>query len=490
MSKDRTARARGRLPRLRCLLIVPLVTVAAALQESDARASGFLTDQFGSDHGQPALSSPYAVYFNPAAMAGMHGSEVTVDGVLAARSLDYDRSLSALSFTGSHPFGGADYVAANSGKAHLFNVLAAPFGGFVTDFGGTHARLGVAVYVPFGGEVSWGKNRAYANSTIAPGAYDGTQRWSSISALTSSVYSTAALAYRFEKARLGVGASFSVIHSGLSDVRARDPDGSDDILASNGELKEGRSYLDVSGIQLGGAVGAYWEVTEDGALRLGASYTTRPTSVGAPFGTMRLKGTFKLDPASPDGNPVDLLQAYPDIVRVGVAWRVRSDVEMRLDGDWQRWSAFKDQCIVADVPGTECTVDSGGAAVGNTSDVKLDLPRDWRDSFKVRLGAAYWVVPQAELFASVALESSPIDSRNEDALFFDSTHLSGTVGARYAFSKHVDASFSYTETHVVPVTVTDSAFTTYPPGVNRSPSANGSYSSELYVFDGAVNYRF
>jgi long-chain fatty acid transport protein len=489
MSRDRT-RARVRLVRIvRSSPFLPLA-LAAALPAGDARASGFLTDQFGSDHGQPALPSAYAVYFNPGAMAGMYGTELTVDGVVAARSLDYDRSLSALSFTGSQPVGGADYVAANSGKAHLFNVLTAPFVGFVTDFGGSAVRLGLGVYVPFGGEVSWDKNSAYASSAVAPGAYDGTQRWSSISALTSSIYSTAAVAYRFDAARLGVGASFSVIRTGLNDVRARDPDGSDDILASNGEPKEGRSDLDVSGVQLGAAVGAYWEATEDGALRIGASYTSRPTTVGAPFGTMRLNGTFKLDPASPGGNPVDLLQAYPDIVRVGVAWRIHPDVEMRLDGDWQRWSAFKDQCIVANVPGTACNVDSNGVAVGNTSDVKLDLPRNWKDSFKVRLGTAYWVVPQAELFASIALESSPSEPRNEDALIFDSTRLSGTVGARYAFSKHVVASLSYTDTHIVPVTVTDSAFATFPPGVNKSPSANGSYSSEIYIFDGAVSYRF
>jgi long-chain fatty acid transport protein len=459
-----------------------LLALAAALPEGRARASGFLTDQFGSDHGQPALANAYSVYFNPAAMVGVYGSQLTVDGVLAARSLDYDRTSSALSPSSRPPAGGADYTAANTGKAHLFNVLTAPFAGFVTDFGGSHARLGVAVYVPFGGEVSWGKNSAYANSTVAPGAYDGTQRWSSISALTSSIYSTAALAYRFDEARLGVGASFSVIRTGLADVRARDPDGSDDILASNGVNKEGRSDLDVSGVEVGAAIGAYWEATADGSLRLGASYTSRPN-----FGTMRLHGTFKLDPASPGGNPVDLLQAYPDIVRVGAAWRIRPDVEMRLDADWQRWSAFKDQCTVD--PGTQCNVDSGGVAIGNTNNVKLDLPRDFKDSFKVRLGAAYWVVPQAELFASAALESSPTDAKNEDALIFDSTRLSGTIGARYSFSKHVDASLSYTDIHVVPVTVTDSGFSTYA-GINKSPSTNGNYASEIYVFDGAVSYRF
>jgi long-chain fatty acid transport protein len=467
-------------------LPLPVLAVSVALPETGARASGFLTDQFGSDQGQPALANVYSVYFNPGAMAGMRGTDITIDGVLAARSLDYNRSTSALSYSGlqtnpqTGPTGDPAYTSSNTGQAHLFNVLAAPFAGFVTDFGGSKLRLGVAAYIPFGGEVSWGKNATYANSAAAPGGYDGPQRWSTISANTSSIYSTAALAYRFEKARLGIGVSGSVIRSSLVDVRARDVDGSDDILGPGGTLKEGRSYLDVSGFQVGASAGLYWEATKDGALRLGASYTSQPN-----FGTMRLSGSFKLDPASPGGNAVDLVQGYPDIIRFGAAWRVRPDVEVRLDGDWQRWSQFKYQCIVD--PGTSCNADSSG--VSTATNVKLDLPRDWNDTIKLRGGVAYWVVPQTELFASFAFETAPSGKSHEDPLIYDSTRLEPTIGVRHAFTRHLYASLSYTYIYVVPLTVNDSAYPNYP-AISRSPSANGTYASELYIFDGALSYHF
>ncbi|MGD0529441.1 MAG: outer membrane protein transport protein [Polyangiaceae bacterium] len=361
------ARAKVRFFRLLSLLPLPVLAVTAAMPEHIAHASGFLTDQFGSDQGQPALASAYSVYFNPAAMAGMHGTDITLDGVLAARSLDYNRT----GTTPSDGLGGANYTNANTGPAHLFNVLAAPFGGFVTDFGGSKLRLGVAAYVPFGGELSWGKNANFANNPQVPGAVDGTQRWSTISASTESLYSTAALAYRFDGPRMGIGASFSVIDTQLADVRARNADGSDDILNPGGSVKEGRSYLNVNGVQVGASAGVYWEATKDGALRLGASYTSQPG-----FGPMRLHGTFQLYPAAPGSTAADLVQAYPDIIRFGGAWRVRPDTEIRLDGDWQRWSQFKDQCITS--PGGACPVDSTGAVPtgGNNSTVKLDLPRD------------------------------------------------------------------------------------------------------------------
>jgi long-chain fatty acid transport protein len=462
------------------------VLAAFVVAPRSAHASGFLTDQFGSDQGQAALANAYSVYFNPAAMTGTHGSEITLDGVLAARSLDYTRSTSALSSANGN-VGDPVYTQANTGKAHLFNVLGAPFLGFVTDFGGSRWRLGLASYVPFGGQVSWDKNLTFANSALAPGGYDGPQRWSTISATTSSLYTTAALAYRFDKPRVGVGASVSVIRSALTDVRARNIDGSDDILEPGGTLKEGRSYLDMSGIEVGASVGVYWEATEDRRLRLGLSYTSQPN-----FGTMRLAGTFKLEPgaAGPESvNSADVLQGYPDVIRAGAAWRVSPQTELRLSADWQRWSQFKYQCVVA--PGSACPTDSNGRATD--PNVLLDLPRDWQDSFRVKAGAAYWIEPGTEVFASAALESSPVKKAYEDPLIFDSTRVAGTLGFRHGFSRHWHMSLSYTYVYFVPLTVNNSA---YPAtglnvqGNSVSPSTNGDYSSELYYFDAAVSYRF
>jgi long-chain fatty acid transport protein len=204
---------------------------------------------------------------------------------------------------------------------------------------------------------------------------------------------------------------------------------------------------------------------------------------------MRLNGTFQLYPAAPGvSTAADLVQAYPDIVRFGAAWRVRPDTEIRLDGDWQRWSQFKSQCITS--PGGSCNTDSSGvASSSNNTNVKLDLPRDWNDTIKLRAGIAYWIVPQTELFASFAFETAPVAKSHEDPLIYDSTRLEPTLGVRHAFTKHLYASLSYTYIYIVPLTVTDSDYGTYAPP-SRSPSANGTYSSEIYVFDGALSYRF
>jgi long-subunit fatty acid transport protein len=460
------------------LSLSALSAVLVPLTEEPARASGFLADQFGSDHGHPAMGNPYSVYFNPGAMAAASGTSLTLDGVFGARSLSFNRASSALNPTNTDP----TYQTVNTGQATLFNVLASPYLAMVTDFGGSNFRLGIAGYVPFGGEVSWQKSPSFLNYPGAPGAYDGPQRWASISTLVDSVYGTAALGYRVEPLHLGIGASFSVIRSSVTDTRAHNLDGSDTIF-SGGQITEGRSYLDVSGIQVGAAAGLYWEPSTK--LHLGASYTSQPN-----FGTMRLKGTYKQYVL---GNTIsqsaDLLQAYPDIVRAGATWRVAPDAEVRLDGSWQRWSVLTNQCVVT--PGAPCGVSANGASTLGPSQglVLQNVPRDMQDSYKVRLGGAYWITPPTEVFASFAYETSPLKSAYEDPLVFDSTRLYGTLGVHHAFTQHVAAMASYTYVYLLPVTVTDSAYGTYQ-SPTRTPSENGSYSSSLYIVDVALSYTF
>jgi long-chain fatty acid transport protein len=451
-------------------------------------ATGFLTDQFGSDHGSAAQGNAYAIYFNPGAMAGAQSTDITVDTVLAARSVTFNR---AAPLSPAHPgtTAGSDansavYTSSNTGQATLFNVLGAPFVGSVLDFGGSKFRLGLAGYIPFGGQVSWDKRQQYANYPLAPGAYDGPQRWSSISTQTSSIYGTVAGAYRIEGLNLGIGASVSIIRTGVIDTRAKNLDGSDDVISPNGGLAEGRSYLDVNGIQVGAAAGLYWEPSPK--LHFGASYTSQPN-----FGTMHLKGTFREQPGQGTeyNKSVDLLQAYPDVIRLGGTWRVVPEAELRLDLTWQRWSLFKNQCVVA--TGTSCDVNANGSAATTAAqtNVILNLPRNWQDTMRVRLGGAYWVQPQTEVFGSFAFETSPVADKDQDPLLFDSTRLYGTLGVRYAFTPHLFGSLAYTYTYFIPVTVTNSAYGQYQKPSN-SPNENGSYSQELYVLDGAVSYVF
>jgi len=110
-------------------------------------------------------------------------------------------------------------------------------------------------------------------------------------------------------------------------------------------------FASVSGIEVGAALGVYWEPTP--TLKLGASYTSQPN-----FGSMRMSGTFQFyqpgQPAPPQ-TKADLIESYPDIIRAGAAWRIAPQAELRFDVSWQRWSQFANQCVVTS--GASCNRD-------------------------------------------------------------------------------------------------------------------------------------
>src|SRR5688572_2092612 len=81
---------------------LPAIGLACTLLgTSDARASGYLTARFGSDHGTPAAPNTYAIYFNPAALGGTTGTTITGDVALALRWAHYKRPDTALSPSGA-----------------------------------------------------------------------------------------------------------------------------------------------------------------------------------------------------------------------------------------------------------------------------------------------------------------------------------------------------------------------------------------------------
>ena len=170
----------------RRIRLAALLGTSAALFASTAGATGYLTARFGADHGSPAIANAYSVYFNPAALGGISGSQLVVDAAILWRVASYDRAAGALT-----PSGGdveaycaklsaancADYKASNTGMSKLSNVAALPYLGYATDFGGSNFHFGAAAYVPFGGSAEWGHNSYYDKSTTTPGGYYGAQRW-------------------------------------------------------------------------------------------------------------------------------------------------------------------------------------------------------------------------------------------------------------------------------------------------------------------------
>lgn len=428
--------------RVRLLTKTTITAICSLLVSNTAFAGGFSTARFGAEHGNPASDHVTALYYNPAGISLLGGTNLYAEGLFVHRTVTYVRPEGAIDNPGTGT--PDDLLDANSGEANLNNFIVSPFLGATSDFGIDNFAAGVAVYAPFGGQAEWGQNDAYADDLDNPGAVDGVQRWASIEGKQVSLYLTAGVAYRLPKQKVSFGAGFNVINNEISLVRARNATSTDDMVTSTGTLLEGRSLLTAKNTTFSASFGVMFEPTDN--LMFGASYQSQPG-----FGEISLEGTLtnKFGAGAPADTEVELLQTLPDIARFGARYRPTNEVEVRVSADFQRWSVFDRQCLlnmtIADRkcainPDGSTNVDDGGAGV------VVVLPRDYKDTFGVRAGGSYWVMPALETFAGVSYDSNAVPDHTIDAALMDMDKVIGNLGLRYdLLNGDLQLSASYTQ---------------------------------------------
>ncbi|HEY8039165.1 MAG TPA: outer membrane protein transport protein [Polyangiaceae bacterium] len=395
--------------------------VAAAIWSCDAAAAGFATAHFGGEQGTVVTTNPTALYYNPAGIGFSEGTHVFLDGQLAVRGATWDHALAPTD--APDPPGGE---GANSGQAHLFNVFGAPALGATTRFG--KLALGVGLFVPFGGRESWQRNSQFTGSQF-PLADAGVQRWHVIEGALTFIYTTVGAAYRLGP--LSIGVAGNLILSSVSFSQAKNPTGA----GAPDTAREGRANLDVSGTTASFGAGVMLEAIHD-RLWLGASYQSQPN-----MGPQTMKG--KLGITSPSVNidyDVTFTQALPDVVRAGVRWRPRDDLELRLFGDYTRWSVNRTQCVALQGYGCAVYPDGSDASGGTVANYR----RNWNDTVGVRAGASTWLTPQIELFAGTGFETPAVPDATLEPGLADADNLLLAGGARMLVAGWFYLAVSYT----------------------------------------------
>jgi long-chain fatty acid transport protein len=401
-----------------------LAVALLSLPSAPAHAAGFAAARFGGEHGNVTATNPTALYFNPAGIAFSSGIHLFVDGTLALRHATWTHAAAL-----TDPAEPAGAMGANVGKATLFNVFGGPMLGASAKLG--DLALGVSLTVPFGGRAHWGHNDKFEGATTFPLAADGVQRWHGIEGSLTFIYLTAGLAYRLGPIAIGVAGNF--IRSSMQSTQAKTPtgDGDPDLM------REGRAVLDVKGSQGSFALGAMAEVVED-QFWLSASYQAQPG-----LGTMKLDGS--LTTVYQGGNtpfPVSFHQALPDITRFGARYKPTPRVEVRVFGEFARWSVMQTQCV--GLKDQECAVDSTGADASKGAAVLQNLRRKWNDTVALRAGASHWLAGGTELFAGVGLETAAVPDSTLDPGLGDANNFSGSLGGRFRLMDALFVAGSYT----------------------------------------------
>lgn len=481
---DSSSKARGLA---RTALAGSLAALGLLTSANDAQASGYLTARYGSDQGTPATANPYAVYYNPAAMGGTKGTQVVVDLSIVLRQASYVRDTTALSPSNPASLSDESYVASNTGKGTLLNLLALPYVGATTDLGSKDFRLGGAFYIPYGGMATWDKK---PETPGVPGSTNGSQRWHTISGTILAMHGTLAASYTIEPLDLSIGANVSGVFHTVSTVRARNADDSDSTTGGDGRISEGRSYLTAQGLNMTMAGGLFFEPRAlKRKLKLGLSYTAPPG-----FGETRMSGDLTqqlgTSAVATEAQKIDFLQSYPDIIRFGAAYRINEKWEMKADLDYVRWSLFKRQCVV--LRGAKCETNDDGSAISDAAsrDIVLNLKRDWQDAIGARLGPSYFINPDLELFGSLGFSTSAVPKATIDANTIDSFRIYAALGAKFDVSQHVSLGASYNHIFFVPVNNIGESVYAKNKVPSRSPAADGKYSSQVGMLNVNATFKF
>lgn len=469
---------------------------------SPAWGSGILAARFGGEHGHPTTSNPTAIYYNPAGLSLERGTRIYLDGTFALRHSSYDRPSGAISNIGTFDSNGVlrdasgqaidgtpqDAISANSGRSELTNFVVSPFIAVVSDLGVENLGVGAAFYVPFGGAATWGRNEAYEGTALGeryPGAEDGPQRWFTEDGKIQSLYFTLAGSYRLEVPKLSFGVGLNLINNVLHTVRARNADGTDDLVFSNGAPKEGRSLVEASNWDWGLSAGVIWQPVDN--VWVGASYQSQPG-----FGTSRLEGTLTTSLAGRTSEQdVIMEQAMPDVARLGGRWRPNGEWELRLFGEYVRWSVLQHQCLLnAEVSGGKCSLNPDGSARADAKGAVIqNIAREWKDAFGIRAGVSYWLSPPLELYIGGGYDSNAIPEKTLDPSLYDMGKVTAALGGVFELSESIALSATFTQVLYATREVSESKSQPFEIP-SKQPSSAGTYKQSISVLDLNAQYRF
>jgi long-chain fatty acid transport protein len=442
--------------------------LALLLTAVDARGAGYSVARFGGEHGHPTTTNATAIFYNPAGIAMSEGFHVFLDGNFAWRYMSYQHSAQPSDDDASLP-------GANTGENSLFNVIASPMVGVTGKFG--DFALGAGFYTPFGGQASWDRKDEFKDHPNYAGPYDGVQRWYAISGEIRSSFITLAAAYHIVPARLAIGIGGNLILSKTNPVRAKTSQGTNELS------DEGRSHLDVSGTDWSLGIGLLYEAIEK-QLWLGASYQSRPNFSGMKpqEGTFRFVGAKGTETTN---SPAKLDTDLPDSIRVGARYRPADDLELRLFGDYIRWSVLERHCVYN--PGLQCEPHSN---VGGST--FFDQPRNWNDTFGVRAGISKWLSEPVEVFTGIGYASNAVPDETLEPSLADWHAISVAVGGRFELMDKIFLATSYTQLFYPSRDSTGKFNLDDPrPGdASRNPDAGGKYKQMVGVLNVNLDLAF
>ncbi|HWU35049.1 MAG TPA: outer membrane protein transport protein [Methylovorus sp.] len=344
-----------------------------------AHAAGFsLIEQsvsaMGNAYAGAAASAEDAstVYFNPAGMVYLPGSQLVV-GAHAIRPSGHfnnEGSVSALGRPGTGEGGdvGSWAVVPNLYYSHVLTP---------------DVRLGISLNAPFGLKTEYDK--------------DWIGRFQAVKSELKTYNINPAVAFRVNE-RLSVGLGVSFMYADAELTRAVN-------------LVSSESTANISGDDWGYGfnLGAIYAPASD--TRIGITYRSRVVQ--------HLEGTVKFGPALAANNgKISANLDLPESVSVSAIHHVNEQWELLADISWTRWSQFNELRIL----------NSNGTVLSLT-------PENWHNTMRYSLGVSYRYNPQWKLRAGIAYDEEAMNTADRTPRIPGNDRLWLTLGAGWDFSE-------------------------------------------------------
>jgi long-subunit fatty acid transport protein len=465
-------------------LLVPLAMLAAPAARAAPLDEPFVG---GMTFSGPTSASLTSIYWNPAALGLVRGTQIMIGGTVRLSRTTVTRS----SFdprTGLPPGTPGNTVSPGAATADdVMQPVQWPIGpgafmGISSDLGGDRFTIGFATYMP---------NLQQTKFPLSPTGTEPT-RYQALQIDLRNLALVPALSIRFAgDFRVGIapGFLFSTGRLTFAEDTGLDSCGGGNCNVENPaaqaryDVTSGNGLSDAKfSVTIGG--GLYYR---RGNLEVGLAYQSRPVGSSVPGVEVAGEQTTATAPGGApvtcaSGSPLrcvfgDLSYRLPDVWIAGATWHFGSGVELTGMVRWI-WLHLHDRI---DVRLTGPTLETLGVPE------HVVLYRGFRDVWDVRGRVSYWFRERVRLGGQLRIETSAVDASAVNAAAVDGLSIEPMALVEARLSRHFWLSGGYGLTFMNDVQVTSSAFD--PQAATDCVAAHGNLDKDACVARAAGRAR-
>ncbi len=428
------------------------VSSALILMAGQAGASGFALIEQGSGLGNAfaggAASAEDAttVFFNPAGMSRLDGSQISIGGAFIKHSVQYSGTISGL----------APLQTAGTGAGGDAGGLAFVPNMYYTQQFDDKLHFGVGINAPFGLQTD----------------YDATWmgRFQAVKSKIQTINLNPSISYDVsDSVSIGAGLNYQHISGELTGVT--------NYSAAIYQATAGATVIPgLEGLNTLTGTDSAW------GYNFGTLFNISPkTRVGVAYRSQmkyKLAGdvTFANRPALlaaalPD-QPVTLDITMPDSFSMSAVHQYSDKLEVMADATWTGWSVFK-------------TLDVKKA---DGASLSAATPENWKDTWRVSVGTSYHYSEQWTARAGFAFDQAPVADAYRTVRIPDADRTWLSVGGQYKPSRAGTIDFGYAHLFVKSGVMNQSA------AANADLAGKGyligSYSNSVDIVSVQYGYKF